>query len=56
MTIEASKRDRENRCDFCQRKLGNEARLLSGGADDPRHFCSFACYDRWQERVIKDVI
>ena len=44
-----------NSCDYCRCYLAN-CRLIAGGADDRRQFCSFPCYDRWhaqetQERV-----
>jgi hypothetical protein len=39
--------ERNDLCDFCQRPLGSEARLIAGSIEDRRHFCSIACYVRW---------
>jgi hypothetical protein len=34
-----------NSCDYCRCYLAT-CRLIAGGADDHRQFCSFVCYDR----------
>lgn len=39
--------DRGNRCDCCGVPL-DRSRLLAGGSQDPRRFCSFECFDRWK--------
>jgi hypothetical protein len=39
--------DRESRCDHCGGRL-DKARLIAGGSDEPKHFCSFACFDLWK--------
>jgi len=44
-----SERLRQELCDTCRRELGTAARLIAGGSDNRKHFCSFACYDVWKQ-------
>ena len=37
----------ENTCDYCGRRLGS-SRVMAGGSDANRHFCSLVCYDGWR--------
>jgi len=36
----------QSSCDYCRSFMGN-CRLIAGGPQDRRQFCSFVCYGRW---------